>query len=172
MMTKEEKRANRTIRRRAMLYGKDHQRVSSVYRSNLKKEKYDLSPMRKARFYASKEWKTIREWLFKRCRYQCVCCRVGKNLQVDHIFPISKSPELALDFKNVQFLCEECNQIKLNHTNKKFTAYTRLGASKSFMPNKEEIEDLKKKWVNFFPEHCDAINAPMEGDVELLNFFA
>lgn len=153
MMTDEQKRINRAIRRVKMIHGSDKEKNSSRIRSNRKKLEYDLSPQRKKVFYQSREWNILKEWLYKRCKYSCVCCRTRErvSLHVDHIFPISKSPNLALYFKNIQYLCSKCNLVKSNHTNKKFTAYTRLGHAKSFTPSDTEIREMREKWINFFP---------------------
>ena len=49
---------------------------------------------------------------------RCECCGRGRNdgiiLHVDHIKPRKKYPELALDPKNLQVLCNECNHGKGN----------------------------------------------------------
>lgn len=74
-------------------------------------------------FYRSKEWKELRYQKLREVQY-CECC--GKNkkdrlesgervkLTVDHIKPRSKYPELALDYNNLQALCQECNAGKSN----------------------------------------------------------
>jgi 5-methylcytosine-specific restriction endonuclease McrA len=38
----------------------------------------------------------------------------GRQIVVDHIFPLSRFPELALDENNLQVLCNQCNTIKGN----------------------------------------------------------
>ena len=49
---------------------------------------------------------------------RCQCCgnspKTGAVLNVDHIKPRKKYPELALDINNLQILCEECNHGKGN----------------------------------------------------------
>lgn len=44
---------------------------------------------------------------------KCQCCgssaKNGSVLCVDHIKPVSRYPELALDLNNLQVLCEQCN---------------------------------------------------------------
>jgi 5-methylcytosine-specific restriction endonuclease McrA len=48
----------------------------------------------------------------------CVCCGRGVSdgikLNVDHIKPRKRHPELALDINNLQVLCNECNHGKGN----------------------------------------------------------
>jgi hypothetical protein len=44
-----------------------------------------------------------------------MCCySTTKPLHVDHIKPVSKYPELKLEFDNLQILCENCNLGKSN----------------------------------------------------------
>ncbi|MFC6439752.1 HNH endonuclease [Bowmanella sp. JS7-9] len=49
-----------------------------------------------------------------------MCCTAdpaqGAVLQVDHVKPRAKFPELALDINNLQILCEICNIGKLHHS--------------------------------------------------------
>lgn len=44
---------------------------------------------------------------------RCQCCgssaKNGAALCVDHIKPVSRYPEFALDINNLQVLCEQCN---------------------------------------------------------------
>lgn len=67
-------------------------------------------------FYKSTEWKRLRYMAFKKYGTKCQLC--GKSakdevkIHVDHIKPRSKYPELALDIKNLQILCEDCNLAK------------------------------------------------------------
>jgi len=70
-------------------------------------------------FYKSWEWKSLRYEVL--CYYgaQCMCCGAsrddGKVIVVDHVRPIRKYPALALDFHNLQVLCNDCNMGK-SHT--------------------------------------------------------
>ncbi len=59
-------------------------------------------------FYRSKEWRIVRKQVLKN-QPECQKCKSKKNLQVDHIKPRSKFPHLALQFKNLQTLCQRCN---------------------------------------------------------------
>ncbi|MCH9024334.1 MAG: HNH endonuclease [candidate division Zixibacteria bacterium] len=70
-------------------------------------------------FYSSKEWRSLRYRVLRKYSAECMCCgRSKKNdgvvIHVDHIKPRSKYPYLALDFKNLQLLCEDCNLGKSN----------------------------------------------------------
>ena len=63
-------------------------------------------------FYNSEEWKVLRNRVFQ--KYPDICMRCGNknNLEVDHIKPRSKYPNLELDFNNLQILCRDCNLLK------------------------------------------------------------
>ena len=67
-------------------------------------------------FYRSHKWRRLRVDALEanRERYgmlACECCgmmEVGA-FHVDHIYPRSTHPELALDPQNLQVLCDDCN---------------------------------------------------------------
>jgi 5-methylcytosine-specific restriction endonuclease McrA len=67
-------------------------------------------------FYASSEWRLIREQVIQ--EQGRICQECGKritddfDLTVDHIKPRSKFPKLALDKSNLQVLCRKCNSAK------------------------------------------------------------
>ncbi len=69
-------------------------------------------------FYASWEWKAVRYEALKVHGHRCQCCgwRPGDTeagrLVVDHIRPRRKYPALALDLRNLQVLCNDCNMGK------------------------------------------------------------
>jgi hypothetical protein len=69
-------------------------------------------------FYKSWRWKEIRLIALDVCGHRCGSCGqkpLPNNnvvLHVDHIQPLRKNPELALDLSNLQVLCEDCNQGK------------------------------------------------------------
>lgn len=69
-------------------------------------------------FYDSQEWKELRYEVLKERGRRCECCGAGKDdgatVQVDHVKPRSKYPELALEKTNLQVLCEPCNLGKSN----------------------------------------------------------
>ena len=69
-------------------------------------------------FLQSKAWKRLRLEAFKAYGNKCQCCGAspssGASLNVDHIKPRRLYPELALDLKNLQILCGDCNEGKGN----------------------------------------------------------
>jgi 5-methylcytosine-specific restriction endonuclease McrA len=66
-------------------------------------------------FYDSDEWKRLRYKILIKFGRKCMCCfRFGVPIHVDHIKPVSKFPELAFEFDNLQVLCADCNLGKSN----------------------------------------------------------
>ena len=66
----------------------------------------------KESFYESEEWRILRRQAFQKYGGQCLKCENKNNLEVDHVKPRSKYPELELDINNLQILCRECNLFK------------------------------------------------------------
>jgi hypothetical protein len=67
-------------------------------------------------FYRSYRWRKLRVDVLEanRMRYgmlACECCGMidAEPFHVDHIYPRSTHPELALDPDNLQVLCDDCN---------------------------------------------------------------
>lgn len=65
-------------------------------------------------FYNSIEWRKLRETILDKGPKMCRKCSNTDNLEVDHIKPRSKYPELALEKTNLQILCRACNRSKSN----------------------------------------------------------
>lgn len=59
-------------------------------------------------------WETIRKIIFERYGKVCLKCGATTQIQVDHIKPKSKFPELTYDINNLQPLCWPCNKQKTN----------------------------------------------------------
>jgi 5-methylcytosine-specific restriction endonuclease McrA len=72
-----------------------------------------LAVSKSAVFFDSPEWKEIRYKALLKYGRRCACCgatpQTGAIMQVDHIKPRSRFPALALDLKNLQVLCKDCN---------------------------------------------------------------
>ena len=70
------------------------------------------------KFYKTKTWLALRYEVLSERGAKCECCGAtqsdGAKLQVDHIKPRSKYPELALSKANLQVLCRACNAGKSN----------------------------------------------------------
>lgn len=54
--------------------------------------------------------KELRDFIFKRDGYRCLCCFSEDNLTIDHVIPISKNGSNEID--NFQTLCKSCNSRK------------------------------------------------------------
>ena len=69
-------------------------------------------------FLNSYAWRKLRMQVLEKYGARCQCCgrtrADGIVIHVDHIKPRRKYPELALDFNNLQVLCEVCNHGKGN----------------------------------------------------------
>ena len=70
-------------------------------------------------FYLSPEWQALRYRLIRDSDGKCQACGAtakssGRPMHVDHIEPRSKRPDLALEYSNLQLLCEACNLGKRN----------------------------------------------------------
>lgn len=69
-------------------------------------------------FLLSREWVAVRMVALERDGGRCACCGRtsgdGITINVDHIKPRRRYPELALTADNLQVLCNECNQGKGN----------------------------------------------------------
>jgi len=78
-----------------------------------------ISKLDNSKFYSSREWAELRVRVLE--KYGCKCMMCGRSpkehgvvVQVDHIKPRSKYPELSLVFENMQILCAACNFGKSN----------------------------------------------------------
>lgn len=122
----------------------------SIYKTNKIKDEFDISTRNKETFYASEEWKLLRSWVFKSYINNCFSCGSNKNLEVDHIRPISKFPHEALKYKNLQILCRQCNALKSNKSSRRFKS--SIHKIKPFLID-ENIKILGKfnYWHKFFP---------------------
>lgn len=69
-------------------------------------------------FYLSDQWIKLRYRTLMARGNHCECCgdrwSIGNPIQVDHIKPRSKFPDLALEPTNLQVLCRNCNIGKSN----------------------------------------------------------
>jgi 5-methylcytosine-specific restriction endonuclease McrA len=74
----------------------------------------------KRNFYQRPAWRRLRYEVLRERGNACECC--GRSppvvtVDVDHIQPRSKYPELALLKSNMQILCRDCNFGKSNRDN-------------------------------------------------------
>jgi len=74
-------------------------------------------PVAQKEFFTSQRWRQLRYSVLLRDRNRCLACGAspetsGAIMQVDHIKPRSKYPELQWEIDNLQTLCEDCNMGK------------------------------------------------------------
>ncbi len=61
----------------------------------------------------SRKYKEVRLKALARDGWTCFYCgKEGKDMTIDHIIPISKAPELAIDIENMITACKSCNSSK------------------------------------------------------------
>jgi 5-methylcytosine-specific restriction endonuclease McrA len=99
-------------------------------------------------FYQSPEWRMLRVRVLE--KYECKCMMCGRSpkahgiaIHVDHIKPISKAPELCLEFNNLQLLCEDCNLGKSN----KYDTDWRPAAEEQDDAAELEIAYQARQWL-------------------------
>jgi len=57
-------------------------------------------------------WKALRMQALERDHWKCVQCGTRRRLEVDHIEPVRKRPDLAYSLGNLQVLCGRCHARK------------------------------------------------------------
>lgn len=77
----------------------------------------DCEPKPTHNFYSSQAWLSLRIQILTTRPQVCAICgrsreEHGIAVEVDHILPRSKYPELALEPNNLQILCYDCNRGK------------------------------------------------------------
>lgn len=89
---------------------------------------------------------------------RCVLCGVSSDkaqLEVDHIKPVSKFPELQFDLMNTQILCHQCNVTKSNHHSEDYRTpyqYKRMVAKFESIPETDQIKlvtNLRKNMKHY-----------------------
>ena len=69
-------------------------------------------------FYGSARWRGLRELVLSQ-QPLCACCNhygtTSPAAEVDHIYPISHSPQLSATLSNMQGLCKGCHSRKTQH---------------------------------------------------------
>lgn len=64
------------------------------------------------KFYNSKEWKALRQYIMAKNHYLCIQCDLVPADVVDHIVPIQVDWSLRLEPSNCQPLCHGCHNKK------------------------------------------------------------
>ncbi|MBL4940351.1 MAG: HNH endonuclease [Colwellia sp.] len=93
--------------------------IAKPKKTKKRKKKKNLPANNKSKsFYKSVEWRRLRYDALVKHGGSCLACgrsaKDGVIMNVDHIKPRAKYPELAMDLNNLQVLCGGCNQGKGN----------------------------------------------------------
>ena len=59
--------------------------------------------------YGTPAWKAVRLAAKRRDGWKCIKCGSRVGLEVDHVQPRERRPDLALVLDNVQTLCRDCH---------------------------------------------------------------
>ena len=82
-------------------------------------------PKKVESFYQSMRWADMKKIIYSLFPVECMKCKVSNTeLHIDHIYPVSKYPDLKWSFNNLQILCRKCN---LEKSNIDFTDYRTKG---------------------------------------------
>jgi 5-methylcytosine-specific restriction endonuclease McrA len=74
----------------------------------------------------SRKYKEVRLRVLARDGYVCYYCGAeNKNMTIDHIIPVSKAPELAIDEANMRTCCVSCNSSKGSRNERVFLEKVR-----------------------------------------------
>ena len=60
-------------------------------------------------FHQSPAWKALRLAARRRDGWRCVVCGSRHRLEVDHVQPVERRPDLALALDNLKTLCRDCH---------------------------------------------------------------
>ena len=77
----------------------------------------------------SRKYKEVRLRVLARDGYTCYYCghegQDGNGLTIDHVIPVSKAPELAIDESNMRIACKSCNSRKGSRNERVFLEMVR-----------------------------------------------
>lgn len=91
------------------------------YVSEKEKKDFKKNINYKGNFYRSQAWLSLRYDVLRKYGPTCMLCKsTSSRVNVDHIEPRKKRPDLELVFENLQVLCGPCNHGKLNRDNSDF----------------------------------------------------
>lgn len=93
-------------------YCDDHKRAKPK-----KKKQKNIYHHENQPFYKSKEWKSMRSFVYERERGCCQHCGsfvFGRRAHVHHVVPIRKNDNLKLEPNNLRLLCPTCHTFEEN----------------------------------------------------------
>ncbi|MGL4261004.1 MAG: HNH endonuclease [Afipia sp.] len=86
-------------------------------------------------FLGTYSWTRLRIKALNLYGAKCMCCGAtpehGDKMNVDHIKPRIRHPELALDIRNTQVICSTCNKGKCNELETDYRSPEQIDAAKS-----------------------------------------
>lgn len=88
----------------------------------------DLNKTNRQRLASTQKYIKFRKKILIRDNYTCVLCGfegLSNELQLDHILPCKKYPELFFDDNNVRILCEKCHYKTDTYGFKYYTRYLK-----------------------------------------------
>ncbi len=84
----------------------------------------------------SRKYKEVRLRVLRRDGYVCFYCGAEeKEMTIDHIIPVSKAPELAIDESNMRVCCKRCNSSKGSRNERVFLEKVRTRPVFSAFPS-------------------------------------
>ena len=87
----------------------------------------------------SRKYKEVRLKVLARDGYTCYYCghegTKENGLTIDHIIPVSKAPELAIDESNMRIACKSCNSAKGSRSEGSFLERKRTPPDFSAFPS-------------------------------------
>ena len=112
------RKAEKRKRQRARRKHRAEQKLAVVWDRQRQAVAQSGMDVRSREFLASYEWRVLRMRVLKQYGARCMCCGAtpadGVVMNVDHIKPRATHPHLALEFSNLQVLCNPCNHGKSN----------------------------------------------------------
>lgn len=72
----------------------------------------------------TRAYRAKRQVVLRRDGHVCMYCGSSDDLTIDHILPIKKHPELAMDMENMVIACKPCNSRKGSRSQGVFLART------------------------------------------------
>lgn len=98
----------------------DHDHVQQERELNRYKEYNKQRDPMLTKFYNSKEWRALREYVMAKNHFLCIQCTLVPADVVDHIIPIEVDWSLRLDVNNCQPLCHACHNKKTADDKRKY----------------------------------------------------
>ena len=103
---------------------------------SLVEEGVALMPSKRNDPRLSRKYKEVRLKALARDGWTCFYCGAeGKDMTIDHIIPVSKAPELAIDINNMVTACKPCNSSKGSRSQGSFLERKRTPPDFSAFPS-------------------------------------